>query len=118
MTKIEELEGNGKGGTKKMSLFRKAKEFVEHKETKATLVRVEHPYQESYIEITLPDGGKRELFRNIVAHCAKDLSPNERKKVIADCEEQIDNLKDGNCPTIFREMLNELKYGKFEVEEK
>lgn len=97
-----------------MSLFRKAKEFVEYKKTKGRLVRAEHHGQADYIEVTLPGGIKRFLFKDRVANIAKELSPNERKKVIADCEKQIDTLKGGNCPTVFREMLNELKYGKFE----
>ena len=99
-----------------MSFFKK--DSMKYKETKAIFVRSEHSGQENYIEVTLPDGKKRTLFKNIVAYCARGLSPNERKKVIADCEKQIDSLKGGNCPTIFREMLNELKYGKFEEETK
>ena len=99
-----------------MGLFKKAKNILNYKETKATLVRAEYQSSASYIEVTLPGGDKRDLFHNIVAHGAKELSPNERKKVIADCEKHIDSLKDGNCPTVFREMLSELKYGKFEEE--
>jgi UTP:GlnB (protein PII) uridylyltransferase len=98
-------------------LSQKAKNILNHKETKATLVRAEYQGSESYIEVTLPSGNKVDLFHSIVAHCAKGLSPNERKKVIADCEKQIDSIKDGNCPTIFREMLSELKHGEFEEDE-
>ena len=101
-----------------MSLFRKAKVFGDYKKTKGELVRTEHQGQSNYIKVTLPDGKERCLFKSLLVYCAKDLSPNERKKVIADCEKQIDSLKDGNCPTVFREMLNELKYGVFEEKKK
>ena len=94
-----------------MKLFKRAKEILEYKKTKATLTRADYPGQTDFIKVILPSGAERYLFANLVAHVAKGLSPNERKKVIADCEKQIDNLKDGNCPTVFREMLRELKYG-------
>ena len=98
-----------------MSLFKREKD--EYKETKGRLERTSG-CGSNYIEVTLPDGKKRHLYEDIVTNNAKDLSPNERKKVIADCEEQIDSLKGGDCPTIFREMLNELKYGELEGDDK
>ena len=87
------------------------------KKTKARLVRPKSSVAFDYIEVTLPDGEERHLFKGSVRDGAKGLSPNERKKVIADCEKQIDGLKDGNCPTTFREMLSELKNGKFKEDE-
>lgn len=101
---------------KEKTAEQKIEGILNYKELKAILVRVEYPGV-NHIEVTLPDGDKTYLFSCIVAHCAKVLSPNERKKTIADCEKQIDSLKDGNCPTVFREMLSELKYGKFEAGE-
>ena len=67
-----------------MSLFRKPKEFVGYKETKARFVRPKDRGPSDYTEVKLPDGVERNLYINIVAY--------------------------------FREMLNELKYGKFEGE--
>ena len=99
-----------------MGLFKTCKDVLKHKVTKATFVRPQHSGQFNNIEVTLPDGEVMNFYEGSVRQGAKNLSPNERKKVIEDCEKQIDGLKDGNCPTIFREMLSELKYGKFEDE--
>ena len=97
-----------------MGLLKKAKDIFEYKKTKGTLMRAKYQGQADYIDVTLPDGKNRNLFKSVIARSAKSLSPNERKKVIADCEKQIDSLEGGNCPTVFREMLKELKYGEFE----
>jgi len=69
------------------------------------------------IEITLKEGGKLHLFLidgldPTFAYRCNQMSPNERKQAIAQCEKQIDSYDIGECPTVFRQLLNRLKMGK------
>ena len=68
--------------------------------------------QNPYIEVQLPNGIVKSLYRTAVSMTASDLTPNERKTVIAQLEKEIDSFETGDCPTAFRELLRELKdYG-------
>ena len=49
------------------------------------------------------------LFNGIIEHCARDLSPNELRKVLEDCEVQMKKLVPENTPKIFEEMVEDLK---------
>ena len=65
------------------------------------------------IEVTLPEGGMLHLFDwktdpSFEYRCHQ-MSPNERKTVIAQCEKQIDEYKVGDCPTEYRKLLQRLK---------
>lgn len=64
------------------------------------------------IEVQLLDGTEKTMWKDAISATASELSPNERKKVIALLELEIDSFETGDCPTAFREMLRELKdYG-------
>ncbi|MDP3729858.1 MAG: hypothetical protein Q8R26_03915 [bacterium] len=76
------------------------------KEITAKLVRAE---SQEYIEVIILGVGKWHLYGNIIGHCAKDLSANELRKVLADCEAQLKELGDDNVPLSFQEMMNDLK---------
>lgn len=79
---------------------------------KGIIARFERPKGEGgkdSIAISLPDGTKTRLWVDVVELGAKGLSPNERKTVIALLEKEIDSLSGGNCPSVFREMLWDLK---------
>jgi len=64
---------------------------------------------QEWIEVDIPGVGKKHLWDTIIAHCAKDLSPNELKKVLADCEAQLRELGPDNTPLKFQEMFDDLK---------
>jgi len=52
------------------------------------------------------------LFGGIVQYCARALSANQVKEVIAEMERQIDERGKGNVLPEWRDLLNELKYGE------
>lgn len=61
------------------------------------------------IEVCLPDGTEQTWSKGVISVGANKASPNERKRVIAILEKEIDSFETGNCPTAFREILRELK---------
>ncbi|MCK4329800.1 hypothetical protein KAX02_08145 [candidate division WOR-3 bacterium] len=87
------------------------------KEIKAKFVRSSFEHgSDGNIEVTLKEGGKLHLFlfstEPTFEYRCNQMSPNERKDVIAQCENQIDSYDTGECPTIFRQLLNRLKMGE------
>ena len=61
------------------------------------------------IEVCLSDGMKRTWWSDAISASAGEATPNERKKVIALLEKEIDSFETGDCPTVFRKMLRDLK---------
>ena len=81
------------------------------KKVSATFVRSSEGSTPS-IEVCLPDGIGETWWRDSISVGASGATPNERKKIIAILEKEIDSFESGDCPTVFREMLRELKnYG-------
>ena len=53
-----------------------------------------------------------DLYDSIMQYCARNLSHNQMKEVMAEMERQIDERGKGNVPPQWRKLLHELKYEK------
>src|SRR4030042_4244915 len=65
----------------------------------------------SFIEVIGPfQGGSPDyIWATLVDHCAKKLSPNELRRVLANCESQLRSLGPENTPPVFEQMVADLK---------
>ncbi|MCK4453749.1 hypothetical protein KAU51_00115 [Candidatus Parcubacteria bacterium] len=64
------------------------------------------------VYVDFGNGQYIELIQGKMAKRFDHFSRDERNKVIADVEKQIDDLGPGNCPPVYRHLLYELKHGK------